>query len=125
MRIRISWDGGFVIGVLNDSPTAKQIPEALPNTATAKTWGKEVYFDLPLVTDLSPDSTAVVDPGTLCFWVQGQCLALPYGPTPSSTGEECRLVTAVNVVGRLEGDPNALAGIPAGASVTVSLAEEQ
>jgi hypothetical protein len=123
MRIRISWDGGSITGVLNDSDTAKQLPDALPYTATAKTWGKEVYFDLPLKTDLAPDSAAVVAPGTICFWVQGQCLALPYGATPSSDGEECRLVTAVNIIGKLDGDPNALAAIPEGASITTSLDE--
>lgn len=33
---------------------------------------------------------------------------MPFGPTPAWQGGECRLVTAVNVLGRLEGDPRVL-----------------
>lgn len=123
MRIRITWDAGEALGTLNDTPTARRLAEALPHTAQANTWGEEVYFTLPVQTELEPDATDVVEPGTLCYWVQGSSLALPYGPTPASHGDECRLVTAVNILGKLEGDPRVLSSIGDGTSVTVSLAE--
>jgi len=50
-------------------------------------------------------------------------VALPYGPTPVSEGTECRLVTAVNVIGRLAGDPNVLASIAEGDTITVEYAD--
>ena len=61
----------------------------------------------------------VVDAGAVCLWVEGKSLALPYGPTPAYQGEECRLVTDVNVMGAIEGDPRVLATIHAGDEVTV------
>jgi len=111
MRIRIRWHSGEVTGVLNNTPTAAKLLAALPCTSSANTWGKEVYFSVPVQAMLEPDATQVVDAGTICFWVQGSSLALPFGPTPVSQGNECRLVTDVNVLGKLEGDPNVLGSI--------------
>lgn len=120
MRIRLSWGAKELFGVLDDTPAAKRLAAALPCTSRANTWGKEVYFDLPCDMTLDKNATDVVEPGTICYWVQGSSLALPYGPTPVSRGAECRLVTAVNILGRIEGDPNALAQIKAGDTITVS-----
>ncbi|MBI5091462.1 MAG: hypothetical protein HZB26_03360 [Candidatus Hydrogenedentes bacterium] len=124
MRIRITWGTGEAVGVLEDTPTARGLVNALPHRSRANTWGKEVYFDLPVEACLEKNATDVVPPGTICYWVQGSSLALPYGPTPVSHGQECRLVTAVNILGRLEGDPSILAFIKPGDFVTVSLADE-
>ena len=123
MRIRISWSGGEVFGTLNDSATARAVLDALPHTSDANTWGKEVYFSLPVAASLEPDAADVVDPGTICYWVQGRSLALPFGPTPVSRGKECRLVTAVNILGKLDGNPQVLAGIRDGDAVTVAAIE--
>ncbi|MBX7259613.1 MAG: hypothetical protein K1Y02_24865 [Candidatus Hydrogenedentes bacterium] len=123
MRIRIAWKGGELLGELNATNTAKAIAEALPYSAKAQVWGKEVYFSLPVDAHRAADAVDVVEPGTMCYWVQGRSLALPYGPTPASTGDECRLVTAVNIVGKIEGDPNELGRIRQGELVTVSRVE--
>lgn len=120
MRIRISWGTGETTGILNDSDTAAKIAAALPVDSSANTWGEEVYFSFPIKTALAKDACDVVDPGTICYWVQGGCMALPFGPTPVSKGNECRLVTAVNIVGKLEGNPRVLAGIRDGDPITVS-----
>lgn len=124
MRIRIGWKGGEVFGTLNGTDTAKAIGDALPYSAKAHVWGKEVYFSLPVDAHPAEDALDVVEPGTMCYWVQGRSLALPYGPTPASVGDECRLVTAVNVVGQICGDPNVLGRIRQGELVTVSRVEE-
>ena len=118
-RIRISWDGGEVFAVLEDTPTAGKLLEALPCVSRANTWGEEVYFELPVEAELEPDARQVVDAGAVCFWVEGSSLALPFGPTPVSVGDECRLVTAVNVLGMIEGDPRALASISSGDEIRV------
>jgi hypothetical protein len=123
MRIRIQWTRGEVTGVLQDTPTARKLIEALPFSASANTWGKEVYFETPVTAKLEPDARDVVDPGAICFWVQGRSLALPFGPTPVSRGNECRLVTNVNVLGCVEGDPNALGAIRDGDEIHVALAD--
>lgn len=122
-RIRISWSTGEVTARLDSSPTAKKVLAALPTKSSAHTWGEEVYFSLPVKAVLEPDARQVVDPGTVCFWVEGSSLALPFGPTPVSRGSECRLVTKVNVLGKIEGDPRSLASVKEGDPITVALAE--
>ncbi len=121
-RIRIKWPKGELIAQLADTPTAKAVAAALPATSRANTWGEEVYFTLGADVELERDAREVVDPGTVCFWVQGRSLALPYGPTPVSRGNECRLVTRVNVLGKIEGDPRALASVRDGDAIEVALA---
>ncbi|MFK0289154.1 cyclophilin-like fold protein [Streptomyces sp. NPDC090442] len=131
MKIRISWPAGNVIATLDDTPTAAALLAALPLRSTARTWGEEVYFDTGLTPALEPDARQVVEPGTVAFWTEGNALALPYGPTPISRGwgssrtrfgGESRLTSPCNVVGRVDGDPRALATVRAGDAVHVQLA---
>jgi hypothetical protein len=122
-RIKMSWAKGAVWGELDDTATARKLRGALPCSSTANTWGEEVYFSVPMQADLEADARQVVPPGTICFWVQGDSLAIPFGPTPVSTGDECRLVTKVNVLGKLEGDPRALKSIRDGDAIRVEIAE--
>lgn len=122
MRICITHPGGEIFAQLQDTPTSSALISALPFESTASTWGEEVYFSAPLSVKLEPDARDVVEPGTVCFWVQGNSLALPFGPTPASRGDECRLVTRVNILGELEGDPQQLAKIADGDEIRVSVA---
>ena len=121
-RIRIRWPQGEAIASLLDTPTARKLLAALPCEASVNTWGEEVYFALPVSVALEADARQVVDPGTVCFWVEGRSLALPFGPTPVSRGSECRLVAKVNVLGRIEGDPRVLAQARDGDPIRVELA---
>ena len=124
-RIRIAWQGGEVTAHLRDTPTVTLLLAVLPCQAAANTWGEEVYFELPVRAALEPDARQVVDPGTVCFWVQGRALALPFGPTPASKGDECRLVTGCNVLGTIEGDPRRLAKVKQGMAIRVDLLAEK
>jgi hypothetical protein len=119
MKIRISWKSGEAIGALTDTAFAAKLSKVLPSVSTANTWGEEVYFRLPVSAALEADAQEVVPAGTICFWVQGSSLALPFGPTPVSRSGECRLVTKVNVLGQLEGDPRVLASVRDGDEIRV------
>lgn len=124
MRIRITWPrGGRAHARLDDTPTVRRLADALPLTARANTWGDEVYFDTGVDTELEAGARQVVEPGTVCFWVEGQALALPFGPTPVSRGDECRLVTAVNVLGALEEEARVLATVRSGDEIRVERCE--
>lgn len=123
MRIRISWDKGEVFGVLSDTPTAQKLFTALPCESTANTWGEEVYFSVSVSAVLEADARQVVPPGAICFWVEGHSLAIPFGPTPVSQGNECRLVTKVNLLGQLEGNPRVLKSIRDGDKIRVEIAK--
>jgi len=120
-RIRIAWKGGEVTADLRETPTVKQLLAALPCEASAETWGEEVYFELPVKAALEADAQQVVEPGTVCYWVQGSSLALPFGPTPVSKGEESRLVTRCNVLGKINGDPRQLKKVKQGDAIRVEL----
>ncbi|WP_030411984.1 cyclophilin-like fold protein [Streptomyces sp. NRRL S-1448] len=122
MKIRISWPTGQLTATLDDTPTAAALMAALPVDATAHTWGEEVYFDTGLSPALEPDARQVVEAGTVAFWPPGNALALPYGPTPISEGDEPRLASPCNVLGRIDGDPRALATVRSGDPIRVQQA---
>ncbi len=103
-----------VRGELNNSPTATKVWESLPIKSKAHRWGDEVYFNTGIETKLEPDATDVVEPGTICFWVEGNSVAIPFGKTPVSVGNECRLITDVNIIGKLVDDPKTLGSVNEG-----------
>jgi len=86
------------------------------------TWGEEVYFALPVTAELETGAQQVVAPGSVCFWVDGSALALPWGRTPISQGDECRLVSACNVLGRIRGDSRVLRTARDGETIRVDAA---
>ncbi len=118
-RIRISWPQNELAATLRDTPTVKKLLAALPCESSAQTWGDEVYFSVPVNSALEKDARQVVEPGTVCFWVEGQSLALPFGPTPVSEGYECRLVARVNILGKIDVDAKKLRTVKAGDRVRV------
>lgn len=120
-RIKISWPKGAASATLEDTPTSRALVAALPFEASAQTWGEEVYFEIPITAKLEVGAKQVVPPGTVCFWTEGSSLALPWGRTPVSEGDESRLVTRCNVLGAIDGDPRGLASVRSGDSITVSL----
>ncbi|KOV73530.1 MULTISPECIES: cyclophilin-like fold protein [unclassified Streptomyces] len=125
MQIRTSWPTGTITATLDAStPTAQALAEALPLSSTARTWGEEVYFDTGVSVSRETDARQIVAPGTVAFWTDGDALALPYGPTPISRGEECRLASPCNVLGSVDGDASLLATVRDGAPVRVELIDE-
>ncbi|MFD8010019.1 cyclophilin-like fold protein [Streptomyces sp. NPDC058955] len=122
LRIRISWPAGHTTATLDETPTSTALLGALPISSTARTWGEEVYFDTPVSVPREAGALQVVDPGTVAFWTDGDALALPYGPTPISRGEECRLASPCNLLGSLDGDPRILATVRDGDPIRVELA---
>ena len=107
---------------LDDTPTAQALLEALPFESVAQTWGEEVYFEAPVNANLEPEARQTVEPGTVCFWVEGSALALPWGRTPISTDARPKLVSPCNVLGRILGDAQALAQVNSGDRVKVEAA---
>ena len=108
---------------LNDSPTARQIWEALPIEGRANTWGDELYFEIPVVAEQAPDARAEVAVGELGYWPVGHAFCIFFGPTPASTDARPRAYSPVNVVGRVLGDATRFRAVRAGELVRLARQE--
>ena len=123
MRLKFSWSSGTADIDLYDTPTARRLSEVVPFEASANTWGDEVYFDVPMEAVRESDARDVVERGEVCHWLAGPALALLFGPTPVSQGDECRLISDANVLGKVVGDPAVLAAVRSGDTVRVEPAD--
>jgi uncharacterized protein len=121
VRIRFEFAALTLEAELLDTPTAKAIVAALPVTAEALTWGEEVYFDVPVKAAREKDARAVVTPGDIAYWPDGPAIAIGFGRTPISRGDETRLASPCNVFARALSDVKALTAVKAGTRVKVSL----
>ena len=101
-RIRFEFGALTLDAELFATPTAQAIAAALPISSSALTWGEEVYFETPVSARLEKDAQQVVEPGTVCFWTQGDALALPFGRTPISTDARPKLANPCNVLGSMK-----------------------
>jgi hypothetical protein len=109
---------------LRDTPTARAIIQALPLESTAQTWGDEVYFGVPVNSQPERDVKDVVEPGEIAFWVQGQAIAIGFGPTPISRDHEIRLAAPCNVWADALDDVKQLKDASNGDTVRVSLVSD-
>ena len=89
---------------LHDSETSKAIQKLNDFKSKINTWGEEIYFETPLKTSkLDLNSRDVLNLGeVLAYWVEGSSIAIGFGPTPASLGNEIRLVTKVNIIGNYD-----------------------
>ena len=118
-KIRLTFDQVTVSATLKNTPTANAIWDSLPLRAQVQTWGDEVYFPIPVTSPAEPDARSVVEAGELCYWLSGSCIAICFGPTPVSSGDEIRLASDANPFGRLIEDPAVLRTVARGSRVVV------
>jgi hypothetical protein len=125
MRKLLMSIGGIEIRAeLFDTPTADAIYAAVPFEASANTWGDEVYFSTPVSVARESDARAVVQAGELAFWVEGDSIAIGFGPTPISHGDEIRLAAPTNIWGRALDDVRDLARVRDGASISIEILDD-
>ena len=118
-KLKMTIGGIEIIAELFDTPTADAIYGAAPFSSTAQTWGEEVYFSIPVKAGREADARAVVESGELAFWVEGDSIAIGFGRTPISQGDEIRLAAPTNIWGRAVEDVRALSTVTAGAAIHV------
>ena len=123
MRIRFDFGSLTLDAELADTSTAKAIATALPIAASALTWGEEVYFEIPVRVARERDARAVVTPGEIAYWPDGHAIALGFGRTPISKGDETRLASPCNVWAKALSDVKVLSKVRGGTKIKVSAVE--
>ena len=118
-KLKMTIGSVSITAELFETPTADALYNSAPFSSSAQTWGDEVYFSTPVQADLEADAKAVVEAGELAFWVEGDSIAIGFGPTPISEGDEIRLAAPTNIWGRAVEDVRDLRHVASGASITV------
>ncbi|PKN24861.1 MAG: hypothetical protein CVU64_21220 [Deltaproteobacteria bacterium HGW-Deltaproteobacteria-21] len=122
-KIRISAGQVSATAVLKENDTAESLWKALPLEASANTWGDEIYFGIPVHQEEADDATDVVEAGALGYWPPGHAFCIFFGRTPASRGSECRAASAVNVLGKVEGDATVFKKVRSGEKVRIEKIE--
>jgi uncharacterized protein len=116
MRITIRIGEEVFEAELFDSPAGKAVSEVLPFETSFQTWGDEFYFSVPMHPP-APETGGGVEMqvGDIAYWPEGNALAIFFGPTPASRGQQPVAISPVHRIGRITGDPGRLrrtAGAP-------------
>lgn len=108
---------------LDETATAAKVVEILPITSSVDIWGEEIYFAISVKTG-PENAQELVSLGDIAYWPEGHALCIFLGRTPLSRGNEIRPASAVNIIGKVEGDrkvfQQALAQLKAGEEITIS-----
>ena len=104
---------------LNESDMAEQIWNSLPFQGTANIWGDEIYFDIPVSTTEHLGASDLVSSGDVAFWPPGNAFCIFFGRTPSSTDDQPKAASAVNVFGHINGDEKLFRGVKAGTDISI------
>ena len=120
--IRITAGKVSAEAILNDSPTATQLWEALPIEGRGNTWGDEIYFAIPVEATQEKDAREIVAVGELGYWPPGSAFCIFFGRTPASTDDRPRAASAVNILGRIQGDATIFTAVSSGTRVRLERA---
>ncbi len=107
-KIKITVANITIEAELFDTACAREIVERLPIEVIPNEWGDEFYFGIPVTMPLDETATRVVKIGDIGYWPPGGALAIFFGPTPLSRGNDPVPASEVNLVGKVLGDATVL-----------------
>ncbi len=116
-KIIISTEKLRMEAILTEGSSADMFWNALPLTGLANTWGDEIYFNVNLQMQLDSNASDIVESGNIAFWPPGSAFCIFFGRTPASLGDEVRAASAVNVLGKIDGDEREFRSVPSGEEV--------
>ncbi len=123
-RIKITIGGIQLLADLQPNRTAQAIVDALPISAPVNQWGEEFYCKVPGVKDHRETAKNQVKVGDVAFWGNGEMLAVFFGRTPMSLGEDPVPADRVNVIGKIHGDAKILQQAVGATTMQVELLSE-
>jgi hypothetical protein len=101
MKIIIRFANYEVEAELLDTPTAQAIYNVLPLQEHVNRWGDEIYFRIPVQSQLESAAKDEVNEGDLAYWPAMPAFCIFFGPTPVSAGNKPRAASPVNVFGKI------------------------
>ena len=116
-KIIISTEKLRMEAILTEGGSADMLWNALPLTGRANTWGDEIYFNVNLQMQLDSNASDIVESGNIAFWPPGSAFCIFFGRTPASLGDEVRAASAVNILGKIDGDEREFRSVPSGEEV--------
>ncbi len=103
--------------------TVGEILKALPIESETNRWGDEIYFTTNIEVEVEENSRDVVELGDVAYWIPGKAICLFFGKTPISD-DKIRPASAVNVIGKIVSNIEALKGVREGEKVVLEKAFE-
>jgi hypothetical protein len=123
-KIEITINEHKIHAALLNTTTADAIYVQLPFASKAQIWGDEVYFSTPVANQVLEDNAKdIIELGELAFWVEGNCIAIGFGPTPISQADEIRLAARTNIWAHTDYDLRSLKNVKSGDEITLAHAE--
>ena len=119
-KIIISTENLRMVAILAEGSSADIFWNTLPITGRANTWGDEIYFNVNLQMPLDDDASDIVESGDIAFWPPGSAFCIFFGRTPASLGDEVRAASAVNVLGKIDGDEREFRNVPSGEEIRLA-----
>jgi len=118
-RIKITVGTVTLKAILADTDCAAAIWRILPLSTKINTWGDEIYFSIPVHHELDATARDIVEVGDVGYWPDGPAFCIFYGPTPISNDKQIRPASAVNIIGKIVGDPTSLRSVPPGSKIII------
>lgn len=83
-NIRIRTRSGDYAAELDDSDISNTIWLSLPFRAQINMLGNQIYFEMPLDTDITGEKKTVFEIGDIAYWPKANAFCIFFGPTPLS-----------------------------------------
>ena len=119
VKIRITIQTITLDAELFDTRCAREIAGVLPIITGPNEWGDEFYFEIPVDMPSDETATTAVRVGDIGYWPPGRALAIFFGPTPMSKGSAPVPASAVNLVGKINGDATLLRNAKGAAEIRI------
>jgi len=107
-RVKLIINGKEIKAEFFDTECARKIIQSLPIESKINEWGDEFYFSIGIRMPLDSTATIRVKAGDIGYWPPGEALAIFFGKTPISTGDDPVPASEVNIVGKLIESPTIL-----------------